>query len=197
MLNTFAVVPDPPLPVPSIVHMETEAREVLSCPHCRLVQFRTRNSLCRRCRKPFDPPEPELIETPASRPTGPVAAPDDAPAVIAALGARVCELRKARSMTQRELARRMRVPRTYISKIERSKAVPTLTSLERIAEALSVKLTDLFDDNTSRREREIAAILADEFMAEIARLAAGLDPFHRSLILCAAREAASGRKLSA
>lgn len=27
----------------------SETREVLSCPHCGLVQFRTRNSRCRRC----------------------------------------------------------------------------------------------------------------------------------------------------
>jgi hypothetical protein len=33
---------------------EHEEREVLACRHCRLVQFRTRNSLCRRCHKPLD-----------------------------------------------------------------------------------------------------------------------------------------------
>ena len=31
-----------------------EEREVLACRHCRLVQFRTRTSLCRRCHKPLD-----------------------------------------------------------------------------------------------------------------------------------------------
>jgi len=32
----------------------TQVREVLPCPHCGLVQFRTRNSLCRRCHRPLD-----------------------------------------------------------------------------------------------------------------------------------------------
>jgi hypothetical protein len=31
-----------------------EPREVLPCPHCHLVQFCTRNLLCRRCHKPLD-----------------------------------------------------------------------------------------------------------------------------------------------
>ena len=31
-----------------------EGRDVLACRHCRLVQFRTRTSLCRRCHKALD-----------------------------------------------------------------------------------------------------------------------------------------------
>jgi transcriptional regulator with XRE-family HTH domain len=34
----------------------------------------------------------------------------------------------------------MQVPRTYISKIENGKAIPTLGSLERLAEALEVDM---------------------------------------------------------
>src|SRR3974390_3376041 len=34
--------------------LELDEREVLACLYCRLVQFRTRSSLCRRCHKPLD-----------------------------------------------------------------------------------------------------------------------------------------------
>ena len=34
------------------------------------------------------------------------------------------------------MANKMRVPRTYVSKVENDKAVPTLGSLEKIAKAL-------------------------------------------------------------
>ena len=37
-----------------------EAREVLRCEHCSLVQFRTMNSLCRKCHKSLEIEEPEV-----------------------------------------------------------------------------------------------------------------------------------------
>ena len=66
----------------------------------------------------------------------------------------------------------MQVPRTYISKIENGKAIPTLGSLERLAGALEVDICQLVRDARSRREEEVAAILADPFLAEIAGLSA-------------------------
>ncbi len=114
-----------------------------------------------------------------------------------AIGARVRELRKERGMTQRELARRMEVPRTYISKIEMSKAIPTLASLDRIASALGVDVRDLICDAQSRRENEVAALFQEEFLGEIARLADKLNPLQRALVLRAAHDAAIGRPLSA
>jgi transcriptional regulator with XRE-family HTH domain len=55
----------------------------------------------------------------------------------------VREIRKARHLSQRQLAGRMQVPRTYISKIENGKAIPTLGSLERLASALEVDVCHL------------------------------------------------------
>ena len=43
-----------------------EAREVLRCGHCQLVQFRTMNSLCRRCHKSLEMEEPEPVMAPAA-----------------------------------------------------------------------------------------------------------------------------------
>ena len=77
------------------------------------------------------------------------------------------EIRRARHLSQRQLAGRMQVPRTYISKIENGKAIPTLGSLERLANALEVEMSQLVRDARSRREEEVAAILADPFLAEI------------------------------
>ena len=82
----------------------------------------------------------------------------------------VREIRRARHLSQRQLAARMQVPRTYISKIENGKAIPTLGSLERLANALEVDVCQLVRDSRSRREEEVAAILADPFLAEIAAL---------------------------
>jgi len=161
-------------------------REVLRCEHCSLVQFRTSNSMCRRCHKPLDVEElPASIE---------VVAVSESPASSADAGLRVAaqvkEIRKARHLSQRQLAGRMQVPRTYISKIENGKAIPTLGSLERLASALEVEICQLVRDSHSRRDEEIAEIFADPFLAELAQYLPRLEALQRSLLLNHARDRA-------
>jgi transcriptional regulator with XRE-family HTH domain len=105
----------------------------------------------------------------------------------------VREIRRTHHLSQRQLAGRMQVPRTYISKIENGKAIPTLGSLERLAGALGVAVSQLVQDTRSRRDQEVAALLADPLLAEIASLLPRLDSWHRTLIYGAARDAAMGR----
>jgi len=122
--------------------------------------------------------------------------PDSAEAGLQVAG-QVREVRKARHLSQRQLAGRMQVPRTYISKIENGKAIPTLGSLERLAAALEVDVCQLVRDTRSIRDEEVAAILADPFLAEIAALLPYLDQMQRILVSGAARDAAMGRRRSA
>jgi transcriptional regulator with XRE-family HTH domain len=114
-----------------------------------------------------------------------------------AVSGQVKEIRRARHMSQRQLAGRMQVPRTYISKIENGKAIPTLGSLERLASALGVNICQLVRDARCRRDEEVAAMLADPLLAEIASLLPQLNPIHRSLIFSSARDMALGRRRSA
>jgi transcriptional regulator with XRE-family HTH domain len=109
----------------------------------------------------------------------------------------VREIRRARHLSQRQLAGRMEVPRTYISKIENGKAIPTLGSLERLAAALGVDVCQLVRDARSRRDEEVTAVLDDTLLAEIAALLPSLSPLHRSLVSEAAREMALGQRRTA
>jgi transcriptional regulator with XRE-family HTH domain len=109
----------------------------------------------------------------------------------------VREIRRARHLSQRQLASRMQVPRTYISKIENGKAIPTLGSLERLANALEVEVSQLVRDARSRREEEVASILGDPFLAEIASLLPHLDSLHRTLVYGSIRDMATGRRRTA
>ncbi|MGH9588970.1 MAG: helix-turn-helix domain-containing protein [Terracidiphilus sp.] len=162
-----------------------ETREVVRCESCRLVQFRTSNSLCRKCHKPLDVESPRLPQLVASQT---VNNPAEAGLHVAQ---QVREIRRARHMSQRQLAGRMMVPRTYISKIENGKAIPTLGSLERLASALGVNISQLVRDERSRREEEVAAIFADSFLAEVAALLPSLSAVHRTLFSGAVRDAAT------
>jgi transcriptional regulator with XRE-family HTH domain len=113
------------------------------------------------------------------------------------VAAQVRDIRKARHLSQRQLASRMQVPRTYISKIENGKAIPTLGSLERLAEALEVDVSQLVRDARSRREEEVAAILADPFLAEVAALLPHLDSLQKTLFYGAVRDRATGQRRTA
>jgi transcriptional regulator with XRE-family HTH domain len=109
----------------------------------------------------------------------------------------VRDIRKARHLSQRQLAGRMQVPRTYISKIENGKAIPTLGSLERLAAALDVDMCQLVRDARSVRDEEVAAILADPFLAEIAALLPHLEPLHRTLSTARCATPPLGRRRTA
>jgi len=63
-------------------------------------------------------------------------------------------LRLRNGLSQRQLALRMSVPRTYVSKIENEKATPTLSSLERLARALRSAFRTCFlaENETGRRK---------------------------------------------
>ena len=183
MATTLATTPASP-----------ESREVLRCERCQLVQFRTSSGHCRRCHKPL-----ELDELPL--PAAPLQLVAQAQPQELDVARAVRTLRHARALSQRQLAARMSVPRTYISKIENAKAMPTLSSLARLANALDAPIAELLHDARSRRVQALAAVLADPFLAEVLPFAAHLNAFQRQVLVShardMARETSSGRHLLA
>ncbi len=156
----------------------------MRCDHCHLVQFRTNNNLCRKCHLSLDTEEPEpevaiVAEVPASNGHG--------NGLQIAMAIRM--LRQRSGLSQRQLALRMSVPRTYVSKIENEKATPTLSSLQRLATALEVSVPDLLRSATSdTRELEIQELMGDEFIAELLPYISKLDAMQRSTFLTQVRE---------
>jgi len=96
-------------------------------------------------------------------------------------------LRQHAGLSQRQLALRMKVPRTYVSKIENEKATPTLSSLERLANALEVTVPELLSGGCSR-EREIRDLMADEFIAEMVPYITQLNGMQWSSLLTQVRD---------
>ncbi len=173
-------------PAPSVA----PEREVLRCDHCRLVQFRTASDTCRRCKQSLLPEPPKLQPTVKLLPEQ---SPEPCNSGLQVAHA-VRDLRHVRNLSQRQLAARMNVPRTYISKIENGKAMPTLSSLDRIARALQVDISALLRDTSMRHQQdESAVLLGDPFLAEIARYTAHLNATQKSIFLNQVRELAQGR----
>jgi transcriptional regulator with XRE-family HTH domain len=164
-----------------------DSREVVRCDRCLLVQFRTNNNLCRRCHTGLDAEEPEVA--------APIAEPTPVPAngngnghahLQVALAIRSLRLRSG--LSQRQLALRMQVPRTYVSKIENEKATPTLSSLERLAKALEVTVPDLLNGGTPSRDQLMRELMADEFITELLPFVTKLDGMQRQSLLAQVRD---------
>jgi len=168
---------------------EPTEREVLTCKGCKLVQFRTASDSCRRCKKSLLP-EPPKSQPAIALVTEPVADIRDGELQVATA---VRDLRHVRNLSQRQLAARMGVPRTYISKIENGKAMPTLSSLDRLAKALQVDISALLRDAPTRHRDETAVLLNDPFLAEIAKFTAHLTATQKSIFLNHVRELSQQR----
>ena len=164
-----------------------DSREVVRCDHCHLVQFRTNNNNCRKCRTSLDDEPEPVVVTPEVVPT--INNNSSLPQIQIALAIR--SLRHRSGLSQRQLAGRMQVPRTYVSKIENEKATPTLSSLARLARALEVTIPDLLRGDGRAREDEIASLAADPFVSEVAPFIFMLDPMQRSSLMMQMRDLAT------
>jgi transcriptional regulator with XRE-family HTH domain len=164
-----------------------DSREVVRCDHCHLVQFRTINNNCRRCRTCLDE-EPEPI---VATPEVPPAVDNNSSGAHIQIALAIRSLRHRSGLSQRQLAGRMQVPRTYVSKIENEKATPTLSSLARLATALEVTIPDLLRGDGRAREDEIAALAGDPFVTEVAPYIFSLDAMQRSTVMMQMRDLAT------
>ncbi len=97
-------------------------------------------------------------------------------------------LRHRSGLSQRQLALRMQVPRTYVSKIENEKAMPTLSSLERLAKALEVTVPDLLSGGSPTREQLMRELMTDEFITQLLPFVSKLDGMQRQSLLAQVRD---------
>lgn len=58
---------------------------------------------------------------------------------------RLRQFREKRDMTQEELAAKAGISRGYLARLETARQDPTLSTLEKLAKALRVKVADLID----------------------------------------------------
>ena len=162
-----------------------DSREVVRCDRCLLVQFRTTNNLCRRCHLSLDEDEPEIAAP--VREVTPIHMNGNGHGHLN-LAYSIRSLRLRNGLSQRQLAMRMSVPRTYVSKIENEKATPTLSSLERLAKALEVNVPDLLCGGERSRQEEVRELVEDQFVGEILPFVAQLNGIQMSSILAQVRD---------
>lgn len=124
--------------MPLCFHLESvDGRPVVRCHKCDLVQFLPMSNHCRRCGADFaDPPAPapEISQEPV----------EPQRAIDMAFAVRL--VRKAKGMSQRDLAKAIKRPRTWIARIEgRHVLSPTIDSVFVIADGLDFPADLLVD----------------------------------------------------
>jgi transcriptional regulator with XRE-family HTH domain len=132
-------------------------REVIRCRACGLVQYRTREGNCRRCRRLLPHYARQLCE---KWPNG---------VVVENIGQRLRQLRESRRLTQRQLQTASGVSKGSLSRIENGQMTPNLGTLGKLAKAFGVALNRLFVPDTNAE-----SLFEDPFIQE-------LRPFLRKL----------------
>jgi transcriptional regulator with XRE-family HTH domain len=141
--------------------------------------------MCRRCHGSLDEDEPEMV---AVTPIPQMVPSNGNGRGHLNLAAAIRSLRLRNGLSQRQLAARMSVPRTYVSKIENEKATPTLSSLERLARALEVGVPDLLTGGERNRQEEIRDLVKDPYIAEMLPFINQLNGMQMSSILTQVRD---------
>lgn len=138
-------------------------REIIRCINCGLIQYRTRRGNCRRCLHLL-PHQSKPILTPAPPRNGTEveAAHSQNSVIVENIGQRIRGLRESLGVKQNELMVRSHVSRSYLCRLEGGAMLPSLYTLEKMAEALGVGLNRFFIP-ASRGE----VLLEDPFIREL------------------------------
>ena len=107
------------------------------------------------------------------------------PDLLALIGRRIAEARRARGMTQAELAEAVGIETITLSRYETGSRGPSISTIDLAAYALGVEIGDLVD-----RGRELPPPQHSPDVEEAVRVLDGLDGERRDLALRLLREVA-------
>jgi transcriptional regulator with XRE-family HTH domain len=157
-------------------------REVIRCQTCGLIQYRTRLGNCRRCVQVLVPNAEVLIRAPQPQnprtDTRQVFRKSANFAIVANIGERIRHLRVSSRMTQGQLRVRSRLSKSYLSRVEAGLFIPSIATLEKIAEALGIGLYRCLAPETTGQ-----TVLEDPFIRDLRPLFLQLDREQRESIL--------------
>ncbi|MFH1007116.1 MAG: helix-turn-helix transcriptional regulator [Candidatus Latescibacterota bacterium] len=87
--------------------------------------------------------------------------------LLVEIGRKIRELRKAKGLTQERLAEMADLHPTYVGSIERGEVNASINTLQRIADALQVKVENLFPFDLSKEPTSEAELLTSRILSLI------------------------------
>lgn len=152
-MSTIATPPTAANPQAAGNQAGDNVREVIRCGDCSLVQFRTASDKCRRCFKPLPSLKP-LVEEPVAAAdltaVSPYEETEDGQPIARAernrrvgMGSRLRACRIKMGLTQIEMAEKLNIPRTYLSRIENDRLLPGPLMIAKFASDLGINVSDV------------------------------------------------------
>src|ERR1700754_2917930 len=114
----------------------------------------------------------------------------DAVSISINIGTTIRGYRLQKGMSQGDIEKRTGLLRCYLSRVENGHTVPSLETLQKIAGALDVPLSQFFADDAVSRDVAAIALSEDEirFLTQIQRYSAHLTDADRKLLLAMVRK---------
>lgn len=165
-------------------------REVVRCADCSLVQFRMASDMCRRCAKPLPSLKP-VVEEPVAAAVlehlSPYDDADDGQPIARAernrrvgMGSRLRACRIKMGLTQIEMAEKLNIPRTYLSRIENDRLLPGPLMIAKFASDLGINVSDVLPSLTAQLDGDRRW---DGISRRIINLFADMEPAQQSQLL--------------
>lgn len=113
------------------------------------------------------------------------------------IGLTIRSFRQQKSMSQGDIEKRTGLLRCYLSRVENGHTVPSLDTLQKIATALDLPLSQFFDESPARELTGITLSQGEiHFLTEIQRYSAHLTDSDRKLLLAMVRKFAATASMS-
>jgi transcriptional regulator with XRE-family HTH domain len=109
------------------------------------------------------------------------------------IGTTIRDYRLQKGMSQGDIEKRTGLLRCYLSRVENGHTVPSLETLQKIARALDLQLSQFFAEDTLGKDMSTLNLREDEirFLTQIQRYSANLSESDRRLLLAMVRKFAS------
>jgi len=109
------------------------------------------------------------------------------------IGGTIRDFRLQRGMSQGDIEKRTGLLRCYLSRVENGHTVPSLETLQKIAGALDLQLSQFFAEDTVSKEVSTLNLSEEEirFLTQVQRYSANLSDSDRRLLLAMVRKFAS------
>jgi transcriptional regulator with XRE-family HTH domain len=109
------------------------------------------------------------------------------------IGATIRDFRLQKGMSQGDIEKRTGLLRCYLSRVENGHTVPSLETLQKIAGALDIQLSQFFAEDPVSREVSSLNLSEEEirFLTQVQRYSANLSDSDRRLLLAMVRKFAS------
>jgi transcriptional regulator with XRE-family HTH domain len=108
------------------------------------------------------------------------------------IGLTIRSFRQQRALSQGDIEKRTGLLRCYLSRVENGHTVPSLDTLQKIATALDLPLSQFFDDSPARELTGVTLSQGEiHFLTEVQRYSAHLSDSDRKLLLAMVRKFAA------